>query len=476
MSAALVVVALAVSGIPLSVLISPLLVAVAAVLVRVADLAVEIPEGLSAWFDRAFHLLPTMWSAIRREDVDLPWEWLTGLFVLPGLVAMVLLWALVRVTFRRTGVGGVLRRMETRPPRPDDLAEQRVANLVQEVAVAAGVPPPRVLLIDTPAANVGAAGLAMEDAAVIVTRGFVDRLPRDAQQALIAHVMGSIGNGDLTVAAEILTLLQTWGLVSLLLEAPFLSHARSSLAIVARIAWQALRGKGDASSRELALDRMLEGAGHEHDMASKDVEMLPDWHPLALLFGYLPLLLTLGLASIAAKGIIWLTTLLIGPFIALLWRTRRRLADATAVQLTRYPDALAVALRDLAALDVTVPGAVAVHFLFPVWDPAVDRDDTRTDLASALLRMQLPLEPRLRRLQRLGARTEPRQAASTTEGEESKLREVAEALGWLGVAVLFLGGLLAASAVAAAAVLYLLGWLLHLLLVTTPRWIARLWA
>jgi hypothetical protein len=86
-----VIVALAVSGIPPSVLISPILVAAVAVLVRVADLAVDVPPGVSAWLDRAFHLLPTMWSAIRRDDVDLPWEWLAGLFVLPGLLAMLVL-------------------------------------------------------------------------------------------------------------------------------------------------------------------------------------------------------------------------------------------------------------------------------------------------------------------------------------------------------------------------------------------------
>jgi heat shock protein HtpX len=77
------------------------------------------------------------------------------------------------------------------------LAEQRLANLVQEVAVAAAVPPPRVLLINSKAANVGAAGLTMDDATVVVTQGFV-RLPRDEQQAVIAHVMASVGNGDLT--------------------------------------------------------------------------------------------------------------------------------------------------------------------------------------------------------------------------------------------------------------------------------------
>ena len=76
---------------------------------------------------------------------------------------------------------------------------------------------------------------------------------------------------------------------------------------------------------------------------------MPDLHPLVLLFGYLPLLVTVGLAAIAAKAIIWLTVLLMGPFVSGLWRTRRKLADATAVQLTRYPGALAQAYRALAA-------------------------------------------------------------------------------------------------------------------------------
>jgi hypothetical protein len=202
---------------------------------------------------------------------------------------------------------------------------------------------------------------------------------------------------------------------------------------------------------------------------------LPEVHPLVLLFGYLPLLVTVGLAAIAAKAIIWLTALLVGPFVALLWRTRRRLADATAIELTRYPDALAAALRTLASGDVTVPGAAVVHFLFPIWDPAVDRDESRTDVSSALLRMQLPLETRLQRLKRLGAR------AGTHNGEAMRgaagitLREFGSALGWLSVAVLFLGGVLAVSALGAAGVLYLLGWLLHILLVVVPRWISRLW-
>jgi Zn-dependent protease with chaperone function len=471
-SAALVVVVLAVSGIPLSVLISPVLVAAAAVPVRIADLVMDMPVAVTAWLDRAFHLLPAIWSALRRSDVEMPWDWLAGLFVLPGLVAMVLLWAVVRLTFRRTGVGGVLRRMEARPPRSGDLTEQRLVNLVQEVAVAAAVPPPGVLLVDAKAANVGAAGLTMDDATVVVTRGFVDRLPRDEQQAVIAHVMASIGNGDLTLAAEILTLLQVWGLVSLVLEAPLLPAPRASLRLVGGIGRDTLRGRADAPSRELAVDTLLAGATFEN-LDSDELERPPDLHPLVLLFGYLPVLVTVGLAAIAAKAIIWLTVFLMSPFVSLLWRTRRKLADATAVQLTRYPGALAQAYRTLAGLDMTVPGAVGVHFLFPVWDPAVDRDNTRPEVASLLLHMHLPLEPRLRRLERLGAH--PNEAALAQPDPGLTWREVAAGAGWIGVGAVLLAGVIALSVLGAAAVLYAIGWGLDKVLVTMPAWVAGLW-
>ena len=470
-SAALVVVVLAVSGIPLSVLISPVLVAAAAVPVYLANLVLDVPPEVTGWLDRAFHLLPAMWSAVRRPDVDMPWDWLLGLFVLPGLVAMLLLWAVVRLTFRRTGVGGVLRRMQARPPRSGDLAEQRLANLVQEVAVAAAVPPPRVLLIDVKAANVGAAGLTMDDATVVVTRGFVDRLSRDEQQAVIAHVMASVGNGDLTLAAEILTLIQAWGLVSLMLEAPLLPTARASLGLVGRIAGDTLRGRAEAPRRELAVDTLIEGATFDR-LNSDELERLPDVHPLVLLFGYLPVLVTVGLAAIAAKAIIWLTVFVMAPFVSLLWRTRRQLADATAVQLTRYPGALAQAYRALAARDMKVPGAVAVHFLFPVWNSEVDRDNTRPEVTSVLLHMHLPLEPRLRRLERLGA--SPGGAPPAAPDPGLSWREIAAGAGWIGVGAVLLGVVVALSVWGAAAVLYALGWLLHKLLVAFPGWVVRL--
>ena len=53
---------------------------------------------------------------------------------------------------------------------------------------------------------------------------------------------------------------------------------------------------------------------------------------------------------------------MLGPLIALLWRARRYLADATAVQLTRYPDGLARALQRLGDKGAAIPGAgLAAH-------------------------------------------------------------------------------------------------------------------
>jgi hypothetical protein len=317
----------------------------------------------------------------------------------------------------------------------------------------------------------------MEDAAVVVTRGFMDRLPRDAQQAVIAHLMGSVGNGDLGVAAEIMAVLQTWGLISLAFEAPILPWSRTSLAQVVRAAGDTLRGRAGPREREAALDRLLAGAGYEYDIGSRDmVFSLPSGNPLVLLVVYVPLLLTVGVAAIAAKAIIWLFTgVVAGPFVAFLWRARRRLADATAVQLTRDPDALSSALRSVSGSEVTVPGAVAVNFLFPYWDPAVDSDSTRTDVASALLHMHLPLQARLERLERLGAQRREAPAPAVAPPIGQTLRELATLLRWLAAVVLLTAALLVANALVTAVVLYVLWWVLNAVFVALPRWIAGKW-
>ena len=287
----MVIAGVAVSGIPLCVLISPVVIAGALLLSYIVGVFATVPPELSDWLYRASHILPLTWSALWQHDVAMPWRLLAGLFIVPGAVVMVLLWALIRIVFRRTGVGGVLRRIAARPPRPDDLAEQRLVDLVEEIAIAGAITPPKVMLVDTLAPNAAAMGLTIEDATLVVTRGFLDRLPRDQQQAVLAHVIASIGNGDLAVAREILTVLQTWGLVTLVLDAAIMSWARRNLAIVARTTIGVLSGSAERSRREQAVDLMLAGAGYEYDDLDRDIT-LPDIHPLVLLLLYLPLLIT----------------------------------------------------------------------------------------------------------------------------------------------------------------------------------------
>lgn len=77
-------------------------------------------------------------------------------------------------------------------------------NVVEEVALAAGIPKPRVYVIDDPAPNAFATGRDPKHAAVAVTRGLLGMMNREELQGVIAHEVAHIRNYDIllmTVAA-----------------------------------------------------------------------------------------------------------------------------------------------------------------------------------------------------------------------------------------------------------------------------------
>jgi len=86
-----------------------------------------------------------------------------------------------------------------------------------------------------------------------------------------------------------------------------------------------------------------------------------------------------------------LVDFLVAPFLALLWRARRYLADATAVQLTRYPDGLARAIAKLAPDGDLAPADAWASHLFIAGHE------------NALVSFNPPVTRRLRRLQDMGA-------------------------------------------------------------------------
>ena len=325
-----------------------------------------------------------------------------GVLVLPGAIAILGLWLAIRRVFGHVAVGHALEAAGARTPNERDLEERQLRNVVDEMAVAAGVTSPRVLIIESDAVNAAAMGTDIDDATVLVTRGLLDKLDRDETQAVIGHVIGSVGNGDLRIASIIFSIYQTWGALTILMHAPFGRTAR-------RAVWRgfrtALRGRARTVDRweaEFVSETFLRGAMDFEDpditrrMNQSRTGLAGKWDAF---INMLSLPLTLG-SYVVQFAVFFSSMALIGPIVAFMWRTRRHLADAMAVQLTRNPDALARALRHLATDKTVVPKGDALSLLFIVWPTSVASKDA---VVGQFGRMHPKPHQRQRRLIALGA-------------------------------------------------------------------------
>ncbi|MBA3477595.1 MAG: M48 family metalloprotease, partial [Lautropia sp.] len=83
------------------------------------------------------------------------------------------------------------------------LLERRVINVLGEVSLAAQQPIPRLHVMEHESSiNALALGLKREDAAVIITRGAIERLNRDELQGVIAHELAHLASGDVAVNSQ----------------------------------------------------------------------------------------------------------------------------------------------------------------------------------------------------------------------------------------------------------------------------------
>jgi Zn-dependent protease with chaperone function len=93
-------------------------------------------------------------------------------------------------------------------PHTTDLNERRLLNVVEEMAIASGVPMPAVYVLDDELAlNAFAAGLTTSDAVVTVTRGTLEKLTRDELQGVIGHEFSHILNGDMRLNVRLSAIL-----------------------------------------------------------------------------------------------------------------------------------------------------------------------------------------------------------------------------------------------------------------------------
>lgn len=272
----------------------------------------------------------------------------------------------------RLAAGGsvVARDLGGRPVSPGttDPLERRLLNVVEEMAIASGVPVPEVwLLEDEPGINAFAAGTDPANAVIGVTRGCLERLTRAELQGVVAHEFSHILNGDMRLNQRLIG--WVFGLIM--------------VATAGRLILESLRHVRVRSSRD------SRGAG-----------------------GLVLALLVTGLA-------LWLIGSLGTLFARLLQaavsRQREFLADAAAVQFTRDPSGIADALKKIgghAAHGVlqNAQAGEARHLFF------ASSDFLRLGLAT-----HPPLPERIRRLEPSwnGVMLEPLKQSVAAEGTQA---------------------------------------------------------
>ncbi|WP_214828739.1 zinc metalloprotease HtpX [Exiguobacterium algae] len=172
-------------------------------------------------------------------------------------------------------------------------------HTVENMAMVARVPMPRIFIINDPSPNAFATGLKPEKAAVAVTTGLLERLSREEIEGVIAHEVSHIKNYDVRLSTVTLALVSVIAIMS------------------------------DIGSRML----FFRSIGGKRDQNQNPIFM-----------------------------IVGLVLLILAPLIAMLInmaisRNREFLADASGAELTRNPDALASALEKIANVETPVKQA-----------------------------------------------------------------------------------------------------------------------
>lgn len=271
----------------------------------------------------------------------------TGFYATNTIVTLALIgggtwWEIERL---RSGGDAVAAMVGARPvdPSTGDLLERRLVNVVEEMALAAGVAVPKVYLMDhEPSINAFAAGHTVNDAVIAVTRGALTRLTRDELQGVIGHEFSHILNGDMRLNLRLIGVL--FGLLMIAMFGRFLMEM----------------SRGSRNSRGGAGGLVVAG---------------------------------LALWIVGYVGVIF------GRLIkAAVSRQREYLADASAVQFTRNPDGIGGALRKIGGLTqetglgtkIEHPNAEALSHLF--------LGAARRNFASGLFATHPPLADRIKRI------------------------------------------------------------------------------
>lgn len=262
-----------------------------------------------------------------------------------------------------------------------DRDERRVLNIVEEMAIASGIPVPPVYLLEEDGINAFAAGHSPQDAVIGITRGCVRKLTRDELQGVVAHEFSHILHGDMRLNIRLIGLV--YGIM-----------------VIGLIGWQVFRMA------------MYSGGSRRNSKDSSPA--------LFLAVGG-------GLILIGAVGTFF------GNWIkAALSRQREFLADASAVQFTRNPDGISGALKRI--------GAASQHGLLE--HPSAEEFSHMyfaagvNSMLSSMFATHPPLEERIRRIDprwdgswKVSDRSTPAARQQREKPPEDRRRQMEKAIG-----------------------------------------------
>ena len=229
--------------------------------------------------------------------------------------------------------------------------QKQLVNVVEEMAIASGLPRPKIWIVPDADPNAFATGRDAATASVAVTEGLLNLLSRDELQAVVAHEMAHIRNLDV----RLMTLLAGMvGAIALMSDGMGRMLGRGAIG----------RGSGAAGGGAAARARIR---------------------------------------SASVILVLWLLTLVVAPVVSRLLamavsRKREYLADATGAQFTRNPMALATALEKLESATEPTRAITQGAAHLCIVDPAPTALASREGLLADVMVSHPPIQQRVIRL------------------------------------------------------------------------------
>lgn len=386
-----------------AILLAPLLYCVLGLLLDVINLFVPMPD-LLGYAGRVVDALTEFKPGARPPLSALP------VAALPGLAIFTLALYTLRRAFRKSPLFDPDATVG-RSPDERVLAEQRIANTVEEMALAAGIPAPQVRIIEG-GANAAAFGIDEAHATVLIGSGLLETVNRDEMQGVAGYLVSSIADGDMRIGLRTALTLGLFGLFARLgagwadradfaatlrlVRALLAPSSRNIQYILMQLAEPFAKIDENTGARRqtneeahaqavqhLAAMRATMGGGAPPAAATSTTigESFQatgklTWREWAMM----PLVGPVVIAGFLC-GLV--STMMLEPAVAFAWRARKYMADASAVRLTRNPNGLAGALVAISKvgsarvapwaghLCVVDPGTRGNAGLFGSWTSAI---------------------------------------------------------------------------------------------------------